>query len=122
MAKFDRSPTKPVAEGYRRSAEILKRFPGDKSPEQSLDDYALVVRHAGPDGHEADPGPERRGTPLLSREASGEDDEGPLKGDDRKKAERNGKAWVWIAGLEAVQRTRGLQRVIDRAAGGASGG
>ena len=28
-----------------------------------------AARHAGPDGHEADPGPERRGAPLLPREA-----------------------------------------------------
>ena len=43
---------------------------------------------------------------------AGEDDEGPLKGDDRKEAERNREtARVWISGLEAVQRKLGLQRV-----------
>ena len=48
---------------------------------------------------------------------AGEDDEGPLKGDDRKEAERNREAArVWISGLEAVQRKLGLQRVIDLSA------
>ena len=48
---------------------------------------------------------------------AGEDDEGPLKGDDRKEAERNLEAArVWISGLEAVQRKLGLQRVIDLSA------
>ena len=42
VAQFDRSPTNPVAEGYRsQRAEILKRFPRDKWPEMSLGDYAL---------------------------------------------------------------------------------
>ena len=45
---------------------------------------------------------------------AGEDEEGPFKGDDRKEAERNREAArVWTAGLEAVQRKLGLQRVID---------
>ena len=43
---------------------------------------------------------------------AGEDEEGRLKGDDRKEAERNKEAArVWISGLEAVQRKLGLQRV-----------
>ena len=42
ITQFDRSPTNPVAEGYRsQRAEILKRFPRDKWPEMRLDDYAL---------------------------------------------------------------------------------
>ena len=46
-----------------------------------------------------------------------EGEEGPLKGDDRKEAERNREAArVWISGLEAVQRKLGLQRVIDLSA------
>ena len=46
-----------------------------------------------------------------------EDEEGTLKGDDRKEAERNREAArVWISGLEAVQRKLGLQRVIDLSA------
>ena len=46
-----------------------------------------------------------------------EGEEGPLKGDDRKEAERNREAArVWIAGLEAVQRKLGLQRVINLSA------
>ena len=48
---------------------------------------------------------------------AGEDDEGPLKGDDRKEADKNREAArVWISGLEAVQRRLGLQRVIDLSA------
>ena len=47
-------------------------------------------------------------------ERAGEDDEGPLKGDDRKEAERNREAArVWISGLEAVQLKLGPERVID---------
>ncbi len=46
-----------------------------------------------------------------------DDEEGPLKGDDRKEAEKNKEAArVWISGLEAVQRKLGLQRVIDLSA------
>ena len=48
---------------------------------------------------------------------AGEDEEGPLKGDDRKEANKNREAArVWISGLEAVQRKLGLQRVIDLSA------
>ncbi len=44
------------------------------------------------------------------------DDEG-LKGDERKEAERNNEAArLWISGLEAVNRTLGLSRVIDLSA------
>ena len=46
-----------------------------------------------------------------------DDEEGQLKGDDRKEAEKNKEAArVWISGLEAVQRKLGLQRVIDLSA------
>ena len=48
---------------------------------------------------------------------AGDDEEGPLKGDDRKEADKNrAAARVWISGLEAVQRRLGLQRVIDLSA------
>ena len=48
---------------------------------------------------------------------AGDDEEGPLKGDDRKEAEKNREAArVWISGLEAVQRKLSLQRVIDLSA------
>lgn len=51
------------------------------------------------------------------REKPGEDDEGELKGDDRKEAEKNKEAArVWISGLETVQRKLGLYRVIDLSA------
>ena len=46
-----------------------------------------------------------------------EDEEGPLKGDDRKEAEKNREAArVWISGLEMVQRKLGIGRVIDLSA------
>ena len=46
-----------------------------------------------------------------------EGEEGSLKGDDRKEAERNREAArVCVAGLEAVQRRLGLQRGIDLSA------
>ena len=46
-----------------------------------------------------------------------ESDEGRLKGDDRKEAEKNKEAArVWISGLEAVHRKLGLSRVIDLSA------
>ena len=46
-----------------------------------------------------------------------EDEEGPLKGDDRKEAEKNQEAArVWISGLEIVQRKLGIARVIDLSA------
>ena len=46
-----------------------------------------------------------------------EDEEGALKGEDRKEAEKNAEAaHVWISGLEAVQRTLGLSRVINLSA------
>ena len=45
------------------------------------------------------------------------DEEGALKGDDRKEAEKNREtARLWINGLEAVQRKLGLQRVADLSA------
>ena len=51
------------------------------------------------------------------REKPGEDDEGDLKGDDRKEAEKNREAArLWISGLEAVGRKLGLNRVIDLSA------
>ena len=51
------------------------------------------------------------------REKPGEDDEGDLKGDDRKEAEKNREAArLWISGLEAVGRKLGLARAIDLSA------
>ena len=51
------------------------------------------------------------------REKPGEDDEGPLKGDDRKEAKENAEAArLWISGLESVQRKLGINRVIDLSA------
>ena len=51
------------------------------------------------------------------REKPGEAEEGDLKGDDRKEAEKNREAArLWISGLEAVGRTLGLARVIDLSA------
>jgi type III restriction enzyme len=51
------------------------------------------------------------------REKSRASDEEALKGDDRKEAEENNEAArVWISGLEMVNRTIGLNRVIDLSA------
>ena len=46
-----------------------------------------------------------------------EDEEGPLKGDDRTEAQKNKEAArVWISGLETVRRKLGIGRVIDLSA------
>ena len=51
------------------------------------------------------------------REKSGEGQEGDLKGDERKEAEKNKEAArLWISGLEAVNRKLGLAHVIDLSA------
>jgi len=51
------------------------------------------------------------------REKAGEEEEGTLKGDDRKEAEKNKEAArMWISGLEAVNRKLGLFRVLDLSA------
>ena len=51
------------------------------------------------------------------REKPGEGDEGGLKGEDRKEAEKNrDAARLWVSGLEAVNRRLGLARVIDLSA------
>ncbi len=51
------------------------------------------------------------------REKPGQADDGDLKGDDRKEAEKNNeKARVWISGLEVVARKLGVTRVIDLSA------
>ncbi len=51
------------------------------------------------------------------RERPGKDDEGDLKGDDKKEAEKNNEvARLWISGLEAVNRKLGAPLVIDLSA------
>jgi type III restriction enzyme len=51
-----------------------------------------------------------------TRDADEADDE-DLRGDERREAERNNEAArLWIFGLEAVNRTLGLARVIDLSA------
>jgi type III restriction enzyme len=51
------------------------------------------------------------------REKPGDGDDGKLKGDEKKEAEENAKAArVWVSGLEAVQRTIGVARVVDLSA------
>ena len=48
---------------------------------------------------------------------SEEDEEGPLKGDDRTEAEKNKEAArVWISGLDSVRRKLGIGRVFDLSA------
>jgi type III restriction enzyme len=51
------------------------------------------------------------------REKPGERDEGDLKGDERKEAEKNREAArLWISGLETVNRKLGRSRIIDLSA------
>jgi type III restriction enzyme len=51
------------------------------------------------------------------REKREKDEEGDLKGDDKKEAEKNNEAArLWISGLEAVNRKLGIPRVIDLSA------
>ncbi|MFH1843310.1 MAG: DEAD/DEAH box helicase family protein [bacterium] len=51
------------------------------------------------------------------REKPDKDDEGVLKGDDRKEAQKNQEAArLWLTGLEVVNRKLGLQRVFDLSA------
>ncbi len=51
------------------------------------------------------------------REKPVHDDEGTLKGDDKKEAEKNNEAArLWISGIEAVNRKLGVTRVIDLSA------
>ena len=51
------------------------------------------------------------------REKPGEREEGELKGEDRKEAEKNTEAArLWISGLETVGRKLGINRVIDLSA------
>ena len=51
------------------------------------------------------------------REKPKEADDKPLKGDERKEAEKNNEAArLWISGLEAVNRKIGLSRVVDLSA------
>ena len=51
------------------------------------------------------------------REKPDKDDDGDLKGDDKKEAEKNNEAArVWISGLEIVNRKLGVTRVIDLSA------
>ena len=51
------------------------------------------------------------------RHKSGDDEEGALKGEDRKEAEKNNEAArVWISGLEAVKRKLGIAHVVDLSA------
>ena len=51
------------------------------------------------------------------REKPGEGDEGDLKGDEKKEAEKNREAArLWISGIEAVSRKLGTSRVIDLSA------
>ncbi len=51
------------------------------------------------------------------REKPAKDDEGELKGDDRKEAKKNSEAArLWISGLEIVKRKLGIAQVIDLSA------
>jgi type III restriction enzyme len=51
------------------------------------------------------------------REKQGEDDEGDLKGEDKREGDKNSEAArVWISGLEAVNRKIGISNIVDLSA------
>ena len=51
------------------------------------------------------------------RHKPGEDDEGTLKGDDKREAKKNEEAArVWISGIEIVKRRLGVRQVVDLSA------
>ena len=51
------------------------------------------------------------------RHKPGEDDEGTLRGDDKREADKNNEAArVWISGLEIVKRRLGVRQVVDLSA------
>nr|VFK78722.1 MAG: Type III restriction enzyme, res subunit [Candidatus Kentron sp. SD] len=51
------------------------------------------------------------------REKFGEAEEGPLKGEDKKEAEKNSEAArLWISGLETTAKKIGIRRVVDLSA------
>ena len=51
------------------------------------------------------------------REKPGEDDESDLKGEDKEETKKNNEAArLWISGLETINRTLGVTRVIDLSA------
>ncbi len=51
------------------------------------------------------------------RRKPGDDEEGPLRGDDRKEAEKNSEAArVWITGLETAKQKLGIRQVVDLSA------
>ncbi len=51
------------------------------------------------------------------RQKPGEDDEGPLTGEDKREAEQNTEeARVWLSGLEMVKRKLGVRQVVDLSA------
>ena len=67
------------------------------------------ARHARPDGHEEHPRPQRRGAPLLPREARTPTTRTTSRATSRKEAEKNNEAArLWISGLEAVNRKLGV--------------
>ena len=112
---FKRRETMAVSKGGR----ALLRGRGDRNPElRSLETEGQMLRRVMPElmgmknamalNDEAH---------HCYREKPGEADEGDLKGEDRKEAEKNREAArLWISGLEAVGRNLGLARVVDLSA------
>ena len=101
----------------RRAAARCSRARGEELRHAGNRRPDAPAGHARPDGHEEHPGAQRRGAPLLPREAADADDEDDLKGDDKKEAEKNNEAArLWISGLEAVNRKLGLAASIDLSA------
>ena len=63
------------------------------------------------DGHEEHRRAQRRGAPLLPREADSRRTTKTLKGDEKKEAKKNNEAArLWISGIEAVKRKLGVSR------------
>ena len=97
--------------------QLLKGRTGDELEDARNRRPDAPARHARSDGHEEHPRAQRRGAPLLPREAAAMQDDEDLKGDEKKEAEKNNEAArLWISGLEAVNRKLGVARVIDLSA------
>jgi type III restriction enzyme len=71
---------------------------------------------ARPDGHEEHPGHQRRGAPLLPREAETDADDEELKGDEKKEAEKNNEAAPVDLRPRGRQPQARVSRVIDLSA------
>ena len=110
---FQRRETLPLSKGGR----ALLQGPGPELRTKETEDQMLQRVMPGLMGMKRILALNDEAHHCYREKPAGEEEEGPLKGDDRKEAERNLEAArVWISGLEAVQRKLGLQRVVDLSA------